>query len=182
MAKEFDPRRLDIRRFAQDGGRIAGHDPLAGFERLMQETQGRGGESRVDWEAEGELRNPGHVHPEVWLFLHAGTRLELVCQRCLQPVTVEVEVDRRFRFVPDESTAAAQDEQSDEDVLAESRSFDLVQLVEDELLMDLPLAPRHDTCPVRLPASAGEAEFGQAQQARENPFEALGRLKGGPKH
>ena len=131
----------------------------------MAETQGRGGESPVTWSATGELRNPGHVHPEVWLHLKADAVLSLTCQRCLGPVDVAVAVDRSFRFVPDEDTAAAQDDESEEDVLALSRSFDLVELVEDELLMELPLAPRHEVCPEQVKLAVADEDFESAADA-----------------
>jgi uncharacterized protein len=141
MHKEFVARRLDVRRFAEEGGTLSGQELVQKHERLMAETQGRGAGSAVSWSATGETRNPGHVHPEIWLHLRAQTVLPLTCQRCLGPVDIELAVDRSFRFVPDEEMAAAQDDQSEEDVLALSRSFDLVALVEDELLMEMPLAP-----------------------------------------
>jgi uncharacterized protein len=179
MKKAFDPRRLDVRRFAEEGGELHGDAPLSSQGRLLEETGGRGPEQPVRWQARGELRNPGHLRPQLWLHLRAETVLPLVCQRCLGPVEVPVAVDRSFRFVPDEATAAAEDDESQEDVLAESRSFDLLELIEDELLMDMPVAPRHATCPAPLPSAAGHEEFEAAQARRENPFAVLGRLKGG---
>lgn len=177
MSQSFSPRALDVESFAQAGGQLSGHEPLRTHERLLAETQGRGAETPVTWSARGELRNPQHVAPEVWLHLKAGTSMSLACQRCLAPVEVPVSVERSFRFVPDEQTAAAEDDASEEDVLALSRSFDVVQLVEDELLMEMPLAPRHETCPpVHLVV---EDEGFEGSSARhENPFAVLGRLKG----
>ena len=67
------------------------------------------------------MRNPGHVQPEVWLHLQADAMLPLICQRCLEPVDVPLAVDRSFRFVADETTAAAEDDEAEEDVLAMSR-------------------------------------------------------------
>ncbi len=94
------------------------------------------------------MRNPLHAAAaEIWLHLRADAVLPLTCQRCLGPVEVALAVDRSFRFVADEELAAAEDELAEEDVLALSRSFDLVELVEDELLMEMPLAPRHEVCP-----------------------------------
>jgi uncharacterized protein len=90
-----------------------------------------------------------------------------------------VSVDRSFRFVSDEDVAAAQDEESDEDVLALSRSFDLVELVEDELLMEMPLAPRHETCPVPVRLAVADPDFDSASTERKNPFAVLGKLKSG---
>ncbi len=50
-----------------------------------------------------------------------------------------------------EEAAAALDAESDDDVLALESSLDLHALVEDELLLALPLVPRHDECPEPLP-------------------------------
>lgn len=179
MKKELDPRRLDVKRFAEDAAQLQAQAPLREWGRLLAEVDGRGPESAVRWTAQGELRHPGHVRPQNWLHLQADARLQLVCQRCLQPVEVDVHVDRSFRFAPDEATAAAEDDDAEEDVLAESRAFDLLELIEDELLMAMPVVPRHDQCPVSLPASAGESEFEAAQAGRPNPFAVLGKLKGG---
>lgn len=176
---EFDPQRLDVRRFAEEGAELHAHDPLRRFPRLLEESDNPDLGRTVDWEARGELINPRHVAPEVWLHLEAGTTMSLVCQRCLRPVDVPVHVHRSFRFVPDEATAAAHDDESEEDLLAISRSFDLLELAEDELLMDLPLAPRHEVCPEPVKMSAEDPGFEAAGAEKENPFAVLGRLKGG---
>lgn len=178
MPKEFFVQRLDVQAFAEEAGRIEGRSRLGAHERLMAETQGRGAEGEIAWLARGELRNPRHVNPEVWLHLKASAVLSLTCQRCMGPVDVPVQVERSFRFVKDEATAEAQDDASDEDLLALSRSFDLLALVEDELLMDMPLVPRHDVCPEAPALSVEDPDFEQAGE-RPNPFAVLGRLKGG---
>lgn len=179
MSKTFSPRRLDVRAFAEENGRLEGQEEVRQHARLMAETQGRGAFSLVHWSATGEIRNPGHVHPEIWVHLQAQVDLSLTCQRCLGPVEVPVSVDRAFRFVSDEALAAIQDEQSEEDVLAASRSFDLIALMEDELLMELPLAPRHETCPEPLPMAAADEDFEAEAPPRDNPFALLGKLRNG---
>jgi uncharacterized protein len=179
MAKEFDPRRLDVHRFAEAGAELGAEEPLRAFRRLAAETQPADTEPLVRWSARGELLNPRHVQPEVWMHLEAAARLPLLCQRCLRPVDVELAVDRSFRFVADEATAAAEDDAAEEDLLALSRSFDLPALVEDELLMELPVAPRHDACPEPVKMSVTDADFEAANAERENPFAVLGRLRTG---
>ncbi|MBG9387895.1 YceD family protein [Caenimonas aquaedulcis] len=179
MTKEFPPRRLDVKAFAEAGATLRGEEPLARYARLVAETQDTESPAPVVWSATGEMRNPGHVNPEIWLHLEAGAVLALTCQRCLGPVDVNVTTDRRFRFVADENLAAAQDEEAEEDVLALSREFDLLELVEDELLMETPLAPRHDVCPQQLSMSVADEDFDAGAGARENPFAVLGKLKGG---
>jgi uncharacterized protein len=179
MSKEFAARRLDIKAFAEEGAHVQGEQRLREYGRLLAETQGRGAGSAVAWTVSGEIRNPLHVEPEIWLHLRANATLPLTCQRCLATVEVPVSVDRSFRFVSDEQIAAAQDEESEEDVLALSRSFDLLELVEDEMLMEMPLAPRHETCPVPVKLAVEDADFDSAAAPRENPFAVLGKLKSG---
>lgn len=180
MTKEFAARRLDVKSFVEEAGSLSGQQCAGKHERLMAETQGRGPEAPVSWSAIGELRNPSHAQPEIWLHLRASAVLPLTCQRCLAPVDVPLAVQRSFRFVSDENTAAAQDDESEEDVLALSRSFDLVELVEDELLMEVPLSPRHETCPVPVAMSVADPQFQAASGGqRENPFALLGKLRTG---
>jgi uncharacterized protein len=179
MTRQFSARRLDVKTFAEQAATLQGEEPVRDFDRLLAETQGRGGDSRVVWSATGEMKNPLHVHPEIWLHLKADTLLPLTCQRCLGPVDVSVGVDRSFRFATDENTAASQDDESEEDVLALSRSFDLVQLVEDEILMEMPLAPFHETCPEAVKLSALDDDFEGSSARHENPFAVLGQLKSG---
>ena len=177
MAKEFDPHRLDVHRFAEEGAVLQAKSPLSAFARLSAEAAGGDPDLAVHWHARGELLDPQHHAPAVWLHLQADAILPLVCQRCLNPVQLPVAVDRSFRFVADEATAAAQDDDAEEDLLAISRSFDLLELVEDELLMDLPVAPRHEACPEPVKMSVTDAAFEAAGAERENPFAVLGRLK-----
>jgi uncharacterized protein len=117
----------------------------------------------------------GVVRPA--LYLRARTRLPLVCQRCLQPAWTAIAVDRHFLFVPDEAQAMQLDERAQDDVLTATEDFDLRGLIEDELLLALPLAPRHERCPQALPTQ--RAGFGTAQQGPDepHPFAVLAALK-----
>lgn len=180
MNNEFAVRRLDVRSFAEEAGELGGEQPLDNFGRLVAETDpGRTTGAAVSWSARGELRNPGHVQPEVWLHLKARALLPLTCQRCLGPVEVGLDVNRSFRFVADENQAAIEDEHSEEDVLALDGSFDLVALLEDELLMELPAVPRHEVCPEPVQLAAADAQFEEANALRVHPFAQLEKLKTG---
>ena len=107
MKKDFDPRRLDIKAFAEAAAEIGGQERLGDHSRLMAETGGRGAEVPLVWSASAEVLNPAHVHPQIWLHLAASTVLSLTCQRCLAPVELAVAVKRSFRFVRDEAIAAS---------------------------------------------------------------------------
>jgi uncharacterized protein len=177
MSKEFSPDRLDIVNFTQAGAVLDGVDRLAGYPRLLQETQGAGADRTLRWHAEGESHAAAGRPVEPWLQLSGEAVLPLVCQRCLGPVDVTVSFERPFRFVADEATAEAEDDDSEEDLLALRHDFPLRELVEDEFLMALPSTPCHDVCPEGPVLSAGDAEFDAAQSERPHPFAALAGLK-----
>ena len=117
--------------------------------------------------------------PQLWLHVAAQATLNLECQRCLQPVAVPLDVSRSFRFVHGEATAAELDADSEDDVLALTRALDLHELVEDELILALPLVPRHEVCTQPLAAPGGDPE---PVEERPNPFAALAALKGQGRH
>lgn len=177
MKTDFAPRRLDVAAFAECAGALSGHTRLQDFPRLSAETTGAAPEAAVPWEARGEAR-PGASGVAVpWLHLVADATVPLVCQRCLAPVDTELEVDRWFRFAPDEDAAALEDETSEEDVLVASRDFDLLALLEDELIMEVPVTPRHEVCPTPPKLSAIDDDFDAAADAKPNPFAVLGALR-----
>lgn len=183
MSKEYAVNHLDIAAFTKAGQQLQGHSPLGAFARLLQELPAGsdGAVLSVAWQVRGEFVPEAGGAGHNWLYLQVQTQLPQTCQRCLQPVQVALEVDRAFRFVKDEATAEALDDECDEDLLVMSRSFDLMALLEDELLMALPLVPRHDTCPQPLAfaadmaATTPSAEAAAAQPA--HPFAALAALR-----
>lgn len=156
--------------------------PLTSFPRLHAEfhPDGKPEHPPVRWRAQGEMRaSASGGAPDVWLHLEASALVPLTCQRCLAPVDAELVVDRWFRFVADEATAEAQDDDCEEDLLALEPRPNLQDVLEDELLMELPLVPMHETCPTAVPlgspASDDGLELGAAP--RKNPFAALAKLK-----
>ena len=177
MKREFVPERLNVADFAQAGAQLSGTEPLAHFKRLAAEAVEPVQGQAVAWSASGEQRQDAGGRAEPWMHLVASTVVPLTCQRCLAPVPTPIEVDRWFRFTSDEETAAALDEELEEDVLVASHDFDLLSLVEDELLMELPITPRHDVCPQEVPLSAQDPDFDAADKERANPFAALAKLR-----
>ena len=138
----------------------------------------------VAWTAAGERRPVPAGEAELWLTLSAEAPVWLTCQRCLQPFAVPLAVQQRLRFVHGEAQAEALDAEHDDDVLAVSKSLDLRELIEDELLLSLPIVPRHERCPKPLVVPADVAELpgdlpGEPAE-RPNPFAALLALKKPP--
>ncbi|MDR0224818.1 MAG: YceD family protein [Burkholderiaceae bacterium] len=175
MSKEFSAARLDVRAFAQAEGHLQGEAPLSAFGRLAQDAQPEAGqaEALVHWQADGELVEQAGGTGDVWLHLHADAVVPMTCQRCLATAPIPLEVNRSFRFVADEAAAEAEDDDSEEDLLALSREFDLLELIEDELLMELPVVPSHETCPEPVNMQSSDADFVQASEQKVNPFAVL---------
>lgn len=167
---------LDIAQAAQAKTALSGHDVLANYERLLAESGGQDGQVALHWTAQFEFRTNATGEKSVWLQLIVDTRLVQTCQRCLQPTEEAIHVDRLFRFVASEAVAEQEDEDCDEDLLVSSRTFDLATLIEDEVLLALPLVPWHDVCPVPVKTSVTDADFEQLA-AKPNPFAALAALK-----
>ncbi len=186
----FKPHRLDVAAFAKAQSVLTGEVPVAALQRVSEGTcpPADAPPDLAHWQATGSQRSVLGGAPQVRLRLQAQTTVWLHCQRCLQPMPVAVSVDRVFRFVRDEDEAAQLDEVTDsEDVLAMSRALNVIELVEDELIMALPIVPRHEACPQPLvvadqassseaPPVSGESDGGQ-EPGRPNPFAVLGALK-----
>lgn len=172
--RALDPRALDVLALCKAGATLQGQWPLAGMERLAAGfSAASDGSSR--WLAEGSLLPVRGGEPEVWLALQAEAEVPLECQRCLKPMSQRLQVQRRFRFVRGEDEAARLDEESEDDVLVLPPRLDLQAFVEDELILALPLVPRHVSCPAPLPQPA---DTPAEQEAKPNPFAALAALRG----
>lgn len=77
--------------------------------------------------------------------LHVGADVEvtLICQRCLQPMQLLLEGESQVALVENLAQADALPEDV-EPVWVESRKVDLRDVVEEELLLALPLVPMHE--------------------------------------
>ena len=168
---------LDVKSFAQSSRELSGHDLLLNYERLLVETHGMGADRYLNWSAQGELKAMEAGADQIWLHVQADVTLPLTCQRCLGPVDSVVSVSRSFRFVASENDAEQQDDDCEEDVLALNPEFKLSELIEDEILMELPLVPRHDECPSEVVMAAEDANFEAASAEKRNPFAVLAKLQ-----
>jgi uncharacterized protein len=181
MSKESKDRRLDPRAapvasLCRDGDTLLGAWPLAQLPRLSQSLfDAPAADERVSWQARFGQDTPVGSAPRPWLELEARTHVTLQCQRCLLALQEPLVMQRRFLFVASEAEAERLDADSDDDHLALVPRLDLLSLVEDELILELPLVPRHEgVCPEPLPLAEPGAE---PAELRPNPFAALAALR-----
>ena len=168
---------LNLQVLASNGKPLTETIPLQNLERLAHESIALQTDSIVNFQVVAELRTGATGQPDTWLHLRASTSFAMTCQRCMGTVQVPLEIDQWYRFVASEDIAMAEDDASDEDLLVMTPQFDLVGLLEDELLMALPLVPMHDECPVVPGFSAGVQDLPDDLPEKPHPFAALAQLK-----
>jgi uncharacterized protein len=183
MKLAVNPRSVDVAALARLGEPCEAAVDWRELDRLSASCLAGPPAGQVAWTATASRKAAVGGAPELRLTLECRCVVSLQCQRCLQPVEQVLEVKRRFRFVDDEASAQALDEgNDDEDVLALRGRLDLIELLEDELILALPLVPRHERCPQPLAASQAAAaptadQAPAAANERHRPFEALAQLK-----
>ena len=75
--------------------------------------------------------------------------VQMLCQRCLKPVSVAVEIDRLLYLAASEADAERLETAlADEgiEVIVTGPTLDLAGIVEDEVLLSLPIVPMHADC------------------------------------
>jgi uncharacterized protein len=115
------------------------------------------------------------LHDEYDVPLIAGrlqVRLTLQCQRCLQALDMPMELV--FRLMIDASDELVRDSSRDT-IYSKDGWIDLFEVIEDELILALPLVVLHEdtACNEYWQAQAAEADV----SAKENPFSVLQQLK-----
>jgi len=106
----------------------------------------------------------------------ASTLVALTCQRCNELFDHKLEVD--FTFSPAKNEEAAEKIPSYYDVieLNEDGEVNLRELVEEELMLIIPLIPRHEIEDCSADADSVWGEL-PAELDKPNPFDALKQLK-----
>lgn len=168
------PQRVDPWQSCARNRAYEGRVPLADLERLAPLLASVEGEAAFTLEFD---RDPRHGNL-VWG--HVAAELVVTCQRCLGPQRLAVSQDFRLRLVQGLDEVERLDEELDP-LWVEDDQLDLRDIVEDELILAVPHAPRHpaDQCAA---AAGGTAPAGAAdadEVGRENPFAVLAALKPG---
>ncbi len=169
MSNQAFPAKINPRKWAEKGSSWTGDLPLSHFTRLVESLQGSAGVVKVSMEFGVDEERIRFVRGD----LHA--QVEMTCQRCLEPVKLAVESDFSLGIVWHDEAAA--NLPSHYDPLIVSDEFvEMLPVLEDELIISLPLVPLHEDCEVKT-------EYGEAveevldERPASNPFDVLTQLK-----
>lgn len=157
---------LDIERLADAGAEVGFTVPLAQLPRLTGTfpdiTGSASGSARF-------AREQGLLVAEV--SVQGSARL--VCQRCMGPLELPLRSEVRVALVTEEGEAARVPEDL-EPMLAPGGRVTAGELVEEELLLALPIVPMHAS---GQPCAAEEVQAAEPERpASQKPFERLNEL------
>ena len=170
------PEHISLNKWEDSGFEWVGEIAPSSFERLATSLTTEHAQSDLLIKANLYRRN-NVLHlaftltGEVWL----------TCQRCLQPIVIDLTDDYDIVLLDNESQIRLVNEEQDylllDEIITEQspeRLLPLKKLVEDEILLKMPMAPKHDDCEMTV------EQFGEIpeEEETENPFAALASLKG----
>jgi uncharacterized protein len=164
------PKEIDPFRFAQNGLRLNGQLNVSSMSRLCGALHNN--EGVVDVVMHFDIDETGLP------FLQGKFRstLNLICERCMEPMDWDVEVNCLLAILKNERKVEGLAEQYDPWIIDSDELISLGSVIEDELILALPLVPKHDfKC---LPAEvwqSGEDEI--VEEKRVSPFAVLATLK-----
>ena len=175
MLESTLPDRIKPVKFAKRSSFFTGKWDLASFSRLTADAVASTGVVLIDAAFSYDEGFPtlcGKLSAEV----------QLQCQRCLEPVVVPLSVEINIAFVSSEERLNNLPEPY-EGVLLEEDEISIVEVVEEELILALPIVAYHDQCDL-YPYHAEDDESESAPESAseesqpENPFSVLAELKG----
>jgi uncharacterized protein len=159
----------------QGGGFLS----ISDLPRLAEEASVIHSGDGFDWQMRTHFEDSPDSEPRQILDLGLNGRLHLVCQRCLQDCAVNLAETRRFVLVASEVEADDYPmEDEEQEPLVASQHFNLLETIEDEILLSLPLIPKHPDGFCEPHASSfGVEERDEASGKPENPFKVLKNMK-----
>jgi uncharacterized protein len=165
---------IDSLDFAGNGREISGEVPVAELARLQDVLESPQG--ILSYTVRGGVDNQSSH----FLDIRVTGRCRLICQRCLEGLDYPVQIDARLLLRDQASLNAMgaeehlaghpEGEEAFDSILADAH-LDVLNLLEEEVLLSLPIAPRHEigTC-----MAAGSEN---RQEEERHPFAVLAKLK-----
>jgi len=164
------PHFVDPGKLAEQSAQLVLRTPLSLFKRLREVTLSDDGEVNMQLAFHRDARGVPGLRGVMTAVV------EQTCQRCMSPVTVSLQADVDVYLLNDESYADRLSEEDDYVVFDEDR-LDLHELLEDELIMSLPLVARHEDCQPQAALTVLPEADDEPMPKKENPFRVLAGLK-----
>ncbi len=167
------PRFLDPRKLADQGGTIRGDISVGELPRLREFRESQQENVAVDLAFCRDEEGHHCVHGSV------ATRLVVQCQRCLEPLTLDLDARVTLALAWGDDQMKALPSEYDP-WLINADQMPLADLLEEEILLALPAVAVHEHCPHGLmEENAEDPSEDETETEKENPFAVLAQLKKG---
>ena len=164
----FDQLVIDALDFVRSGKSLQGNDPLLNLERLRDYLTNSAGE--LAYLVTGLLDE----RDRPLLKMSVNGIIDLSCQRCLEKIEYTLDVKTALLLARNEDELSRYDEDMFVDAIYASNELDILALIEDEVILSLPVSPRHeDTAGCHPSTGTGIHEAA----VKEHPFTVLASLK-----
>ena len=153
---------------------------IAALPRVAKEASSIESGDGFYWRVETHFEDAHGGEPRQIVHLELHGRLHVVCQRCLKDCALDLKERRQYVMVATEAEAdeyPIEDEQ--QEPLVASQQFDLLGTIEDEILLSLPLIPKHPegACEPHASFFSDSSELSEAPEKPQNPFNILKNMK-----
>ena len=153
---------IDSLDFARKGKELKGEIPVAGMHRL------EGLLATPDGQVSYMLRGLQDKDGNPMLELALDGLCYLQCQRCLQGMDYPIRMVSRLMLANEQPESELTEDNFDS--IPPDGNLDVAALIEDEILLNLPFAPKHEP-------GVCQADLAGSKQGGENPFAVLRSLK-----
>ncbi|WP_027897024.1 YceD family protein [Zestomonas thermotolerans] len=168
------PPHVDPRKLADRNVTLNCETPLNELTRFCDPLAETEGTVRAKFVFERDERNLVVMRSEL------DVEVKMVCQRCLELVALPIHSECHYAVVKEGANTQSLPKGYDVLELGEA-PLELLELVEDELLLALPIVPAHDPKDCQQPAGLEEPDSSEDEVTRSNPFSVLAQLKRDPK-
>lgn len=163
------PKIVDPRKLAERGVRITGQVSVEELPRMVSYLREGGDIISVDLLFSLDERRIRIITGD------AKGRVHMTCQRCLEAVEVDVQADFNLAIAFNEERAMQLPRYYDP-LIVEEEDIELLHVIEEELILSLPLVPYHTDCSIQT--QFGDADVAEGQKnEKPNPFRVLAQLK-----
>jgi uncharacterized protein len=167
------PKDIDPYRFCYTKREITGEVELAQLTRLADALENSEGTVNITMQFDVDERGIPFVHGQF------ETTLSLVCERCLNVMPLPVKIDTKLALIKHEKQADNLTEEYEPWLVDNESPINPLDVVEDELILVLPLVPKHDNdcLPDEVWESKDENATEDEPEKPVSPFAALAALK-----
>lgn len=167
------PPHVDPRKLADRSISLAGELQLSQFSRVCELLTNTAGHVRAEFAFSRDEQKVAVMQ------LKLESEVRMICQRCLDEAVIPVSGEYLYAIVIP-GTDAIHLPQGYDALEVGEEPLDLLALIEDELLLALPIVPMHPPEECQQPAGLLESESSKNAVTRSNPFSVLAQLKRDP--